>query len=62
MRKKPKPIFAYAAIGPDRHLNPYWIRAEARQVRHGGPRPWHAIRKDGWRIVRVKVTAAGVPR
>ena len=60
--KKLKPIYAFAAVSPRDGLNPYWVRAEAKQIRHGGGRPWHDCRREGWRIVKVKVMAAGVPR
>tara|TARA_R110000868_G_scaffold411297_2_gene702903 strand:- start:3966 stop:4223 length:258 start_codon:yes stop_codon:yes gene_type:complete len=63
--KKIKPVYGFAAFNPRAGggINPYWVRAEAKAVRaNSGGRPWSEIRKDGWRVVKVKIVAVGKPR
>jgi hypothetical protein len=60
---KIKPIIVYAAYHsrPGAGLNPYWIRPLAKDVRSGGDPSWKKLHKDGWRVVKVKVSAIGKP-
>ncbi len=57
---KIKPTTAFATYRPGYGLNPYWIRAEARQIRTESGN-WKRLHKAGWRVVKVKVTAIGRP-
>lgn len=50
----PKPAVAFAAVSPDGTINQYWVRAMARDARGTD---WHLLRKNGWRVVKVRVIA-----
>jgi hypothetical protein len=58
MAKKPKPAFAYASVTPTGSINIFWIRAQARTVRGDDKERWKVLRKRGWRVIKVKISAA----
>jgi hypothetical protein len=66
-RRKIKSVTAFAAFhdganGYNRGVNPYWIRAMAKDVRGDKTTDWKTLHERGWRVVKVKVTPIGKPR
>jgi hypothetical protein len=56
MAKPSKTIVAFATWHPKKGINEHWIRPRAKDIREANIGRWEAIKKMGWRIVRVKVT------
>lgn len=60
-RRKPKTSFAYTTVNGAGFLNPYHVHASAKSVRGEDPVRWAAARRCGWRLIKVKLVAAGKP-
>lgn len=67
MAKRMKSKIAFAAVGPAcggfvPGINTYWIRSMAKYCLGDDPDRRKRLRKAGWKVVKVRVTAIGKPR
>lgn len=61
-RRKPKVSYAYTTVNEAGFLNPFHVRQSAKEVRGVDQVRWAAARRAGWKLIRVKLVAAGKAR
>jgi hypothetical protein len=61
-RRKPRSTYAYTTVNSAGYLNPYHVHASASEVRGVDQVRWAIARKAGWRLIKVRLVAAGKPR
>jgi hypothetical protein len=60
-RRKPQTTYAYTTVNRAGYLNPFHVHAYSDEVRGTDQVKWAAARQAGWRLIRVKLVAAGKP-
>lgn len=60
-RRKPRTTYAYTTVNRDGFLNPFHVHPSAAEVRGLDEVRWAIARRAGWRLIRVKLVAAGKP-
>lgn len=61
-RRKVRLTYAYTTVNRAGFLNPYHVHASAAETRGVDQVRWAAARKAGWRLIKVRLVAAGKPR
>lgn len=61
-RRKARVSYAYTTVNRAGFLSPFHVCQSAAAVRGTDQVRWAAVRRAGWRLIKVKLVAAGKPR